>query len=230
VQDDDEDEEISIPAPIDPTQFFQDLRNWRPPRPSTPMHFNAWTIDREDEYCERVLTKVIAGCHQVQLCIDRYADVEKVIRIFQRRTGLDGQWEGRLSSEGPSRIFEIVPKVAPSVPSGPSQNVEEARVFFGTLEHKDAFDVHSTPEYRLEKARQKEKLDEFWVIDKVFPGSPSSPPPPQLWRQGTNQTRSVNVSHRISQSSSPIMSKEEQGSTPIASSVKEVNRQRNKLP
>jgi hypothetical protein len=54
--------------------------------------------------------------------------------------------------------------------------LEEARVFFGTLEHKDAFDANTTPEYRLERARQKEKLDEYWIIDKVFPGTPSSPP------------------------------------------------------
>jgi hypothetical protein len=51
----------------------------------TPMTFTTWAMDQEDEYCERVPTKVIAGLDQVTLCVDGKASVEKVIRIFQRR-------------------------------------------------------------------------------------------------------------------------------------------------
>jgi hypothetical protein len=58
--------------------------------------------------------------------------------------------------------------------SGPPQELEEVGVFFGTLEHKEAFNISSTPDQRLETARRKERLDDFWVIDKVFPGTPSS--------------------------------------------------------
>jgi hypothetical protein len=86
-----EEEEANGPGPTDPLQLFKRLSNWNPPRPSTPMHFTDARIEIEDEYSEGVMTQVIAGCHEVCLCLDKHAVVERVIKVFQRSIGVEGK-------------------------------------------------------------------------------------------------------------------------------------------
>jgi hypothetical protein len=77
--------------------------------------------------------------HQIALILPKGATVEKVIEILQRRTCLDGKWEGRVASDKVPRVIELRRIVPSSVPSGEPQDLTEGRVFFGTLEHKGVF-------------------------------------------------------------------------------------------
>jgi hypothetical protein len=94
MSDEDEEEELSVFPPKHPLELFHDLSNWKPPRPSTPMHFSDLQMESGDEYAERVITVVIAQPHQVTLCLAKNAPVERVIEVFKMRTGLDGVWDG----------------------------------------------------------------------------------------------------------------------------------------
>jgi hypothetical protein len=94
--------------------------------------------------------------------------------VFQRRTGLDGKWEGRITSDRVPRVIELAAVRAPSVPSGPPQSLSETRILFGTLEHKGVFNYTFSPEERLAEAQQRLKPDKDWLIDKVIPESPKT--------------------------------------------------------
>jgi hypothetical protein len=56
----------------------------------------------------------------------------RVIEEFQRISGLDGQWEGRVVKEGGPPMVNAILKVRPSVPPAPVEQYVQARVFFGT--------------------------------------------------------------------------------------------------
>jgi hypothetical protein len=115
----DEDEERSVFPLKDPLELYRDLQNWKPHRASTPVHYADWRPEPEDRYKERVITVIIAQPHQVTLCLPKDATVQRIIEVFKKRTGRDGTWEGRITSEQTPRIVELVPVVAPTVPCGP---------------------------------------------------------------------------------------------------------------
>jgi hypothetical protein len=173
--DEDEEEERSIFPPKDPLELFHGLSNWKPPRPSTPIHFSDLRMESGDEYAERVISIVIAQPHQVTVCLAKNAPIERVIEVLKRRTGLDGVWDDRIASDKVPRVVELTPRIAPSVPCGFPQELAEARVFFGTLEHKGVFNCLFSPHQVLEEARSRQKLGKDWVVDKSFAETKKSP-------------------------------------------------------
>jgi hypothetical protein len=173
-EEDGEDERLAAP-PVDPLALFKDLSTWKPPRPSTPVHFtdfrpdpDSWDDDR------RVVTHVVTSPHTVTLLLPKNASVEKVIEVFQRRTGLDGRWEGRIASDKVPRVVEIRAVIAPSAPAGEPRALSEVRVFFGTQGQKDVADDGTPDDEILARTRSALHLDEVWVIDRVIPGAPKN--------------------------------------------------------
>jgi hypothetical protein len=132
-------------------------------------------MERGDEHTERVITVIIASPHKVTLCLPKNATVERIIESFKKRTGIDGTWEGRITSEGIPRIVEIVPIVQPTVPYGPSRVMEETHIFFGTLEHKALFDSLTTPKEALAQATRNLKLGDDWLMEKSMNKSKKFP-------------------------------------------------------
>jgi hypothetical protein len=125
---------------FDPLRLFKDQTNWKPPRPSTPVHFSCFDTEPEykHEYLPKVMHEVHAGPHLIRLLLPVDAPMEKVIEVMGRRTGITGRWEGRVLSEadekmGKPRVIKLKPKEDVKSPAGLPPEISEARVFFGTL-------------------------------------------------------------------------------------------------
>jgi hypothetical protein len=180
-RDEEEEEATGIP-PLDPLALFEDRSIWTPPRPSTPGHFRSFMPEPEDriEYTEKIMTKIIAGPHIAMLCLAKDATVERAIEILHRRTGITGKWEGRIASPGDPkkcepRVIELTP-ISVQAPPNLADNLTETRIFFGTLEHKGAYDLTNQPSVTLAQAVEKLEMDQFWEYDRSFVGRNKAPP------------------------------------------------------
>jgi hypothetical protein len=63
-----------------------------------------------------------------------------------------------------------------TAPPGLPDIVTEARIFFGTLEHKRAYNLTNPPETTLAKAVQELGMDQFWEVDRSFNGTNKAHP------------------------------------------------------
>jgi hypothetical protein len=137
------------------------------------VHFSDLRAEPGDEFKERVITLIVTNPHQVTICLPKNASVERIIEVFKKRTGIDGTWEGRVTSDLVPLVVEIVPVVAPTVRCGQSRALAETRVFFRTLEA--LLDAIITPEEALVQARRNLKLGEEWVLDRSIAQSKKTP-------------------------------------------------------
>jgi hypothetical protein len=177
-----DEEEIAGVGPADPLALFKDRSIWTPPRPLTPVRFHGTDPEPEDsgEYIEKIMTQIIAGPHQVILCLAKNASIERAIEVLHRRTGITGKWEGRVTTEGgmkkgTPRVIELTP-IEVRGPPGLPQAMSETRIFFGTLEHKGAYYIGNEPGETLTQAIRELRMDEFWELDRSFKGSNKAPP------------------------------------------------------
>jgi hypothetical protein len=118
---------------------LKDRSLWTPRRPSTPVHFHNYDPEPEDrwEHTPKIMTRIKAGPHVVMPCLAKDASIERVIEVLRRRTGITGQWEGRVESEGDAkkeipRVIELAP-IKVTSPQNLPPEITEARVFFETL-------------------------------------------------------------------------------------------------
>jgi hypothetical protein len=98
-----------------------------------------------------------------------------MIRIFKRRSGIEGKWEREIIDNGAIRVIELQVVTPPANPPGDGVEATEARVFFGTLGHRKAFVAGLTYEQILETARKELRMDPAWEIQATFPETKKTP-------------------------------------------------------
>jgi hypothetical protein len=108
------------------------------------------------------------------------ASIERITEVLRRRTGITGEWTGRITSEGDikankPRWFELTP-IRVTAPKDLPEEMIEARVFFGTLERKGTCPRDATPDQVLTQFAREANLDDRWSVDRAFDGTAKSPP------------------------------------------------------
>jgi hypothetical protein len=169
--------------------------------------FDAEPEDRE-EYVEKIMTQIKAGPHLVTLCLAKDASMERVIEVLRRRTGISGQWQGRVEQEGDAtksipRMIELAPINVTAPPNLPGA-MTEARVFFGTLERKGSCSADLSDDAMLAHFAREAKMDQFWEVDRSWPGSNKAPPTvvakrnePKPMRQALPNTIDFFIAHHV---------------------------------
>jgi hypothetical protein len=124
----------------------------------------------------KIMHEIVAGAHKIRLMLRKDASIERITESLKRRTGIAGQWKGRITSEGDIKTF--APRCVELVPikiTEPKMG-QQVRVFFGTLERKGSAAASATPEQAMLKLAKEANLDDRWMVDRSFIATPESPP------------------------------------------------------
>jgi hypothetical protein len=183
-----DEEEVTGVEAADPLELFHN-RNWyKPPRPMTPVNFRSSDLELDDrrdytpdEFVPKLTHIITDGPHTVRLMLHKDASMERILEVLRTRTGITGNWEGKITEEGsvkenkPRKVF-LVPISNITVTKTSAVEMTEARVFFGRLERKSTCPRDSTPEQTMLQFAREANMDDRWVVDRAFAGTTKSPP------------------------------------------------------
>jgi hypothetical protein len=91
VDDEPDEEEISVIPAADPMQLFTDRTWYKPPRPSTPVCFQSIEQEFDDQRdyedgIPKIIHEITAGPHRARLVLRQDATSERILDVLHRRT------------------------------------------------------------------------------------------------------------------------------------------------